>query len=455
MIKFIIGILKNKLGFDKSIFLTSLARVFQAVSGVVNILFIARFLSEVEQGFYYTFASILAIQIFFELGLNSIITQYVAHEASHLSISDSGEFVGPAKHRSRLSSLLHLSIKWYSIIAGFLFVVLLFAGMAFFREFNSSNDVSWIIPWSILSLTTTLSFIINPFLAFLEGLGKVKEIAKIRLQQQLFSTFLLWICFALGTKLYAAGISNLIGLLFIIILIRKKKFTILFAKIWSYLDSDRINYKTEVFPYQWKIALSWISGYFIFQLFNPVLFAKEGPVIAGQMGMTLSVLNGILALSISWISTKVPSFSGLIAQKKFSLLDNLFSRTLKQSAFVNFILLIFMGVLIYIIRIFNIEVKGKLLGDRFLDYFPMICMMIPIFLNHIVASWATYLRCHKEEPYLVNSIIAAVLCISSTLVFGYLYGVYGITIGYCAISILMFPWSNYIFITKKSEWHAR
>ena len=34
-------------------------------------------------------------------------------------------------------------------------------------------------------------------------------------------------------------------------------------------------------------------GYFIFQLFNPVLFATEGAVVAGQMGMTLAALNGI------------------------------------------------------------------------------------------------------------------------------------------------------------------
>lgn len=63
-----------KLGIDKSIFFTSLARVIQAVGGVVSILFVARYLTGIEQGFYYTFGSIVAIQIFFELGLNGIIT---------------------------------------------------------------------------------------------------------------------------------------------------------------------------------------------------------------------------------------------------------------------------------------------------------------------------------------------------------------------------------------------
>ena len=46
--------------------------------------------------------------------------------------------------------------------------------------------------------------------------------------------------------------------------------------------TDTISYMKEIFPNQWKIALSWVSGYFIFHFFNPVLFA-EGPVVAGQM----------------------------------------------------------------------------------------------------------------------------------------------------------------------------
>ena len=55
----------------------------------------------------------------------------------------------------------------------------------------------------------------------------------------------------------------------------------------------------EIFPFQWKIALSWISGYLIFQLFNPVLFATEGSKIAGQMGMTMVAISGISSISIS------------------------------------------------------------------------------------------------------------------------------------------------------------
>ena len=63
----------RKIGIDKSVAYSSGARVVQGVTGVVTVLMIAGFLSKVDQGYYYTFGSILAIQIFFELGLTNIL----------------------------------------------------------------------------------------------------------------------------------------------------------------------------------------------------------------------------------------------------------------------------------------------------------------------------------------------------------------------------------------------
>ena len=55
---------------------------------------------------------------------------------------------------------------------------------------------------------------------------------------------------------------------------------------------------------QWRIAVSWMCGYFIFQLFVPVLFAYRGPLEAGQMGISLSISNVLASVAISWVNTK-------------------------------------------------------------------------------------------------------------------------------------------------------
>ncbi len=94
---------------------------------------------------------------------------------------------------------------------------------------------------------------------------------------------------------------------------------------------NSVHWRKEVWPFQWRIAISWISGYFVFQLFNPVLFAFKGPVAAGQMGMSLSIATALQAVAISWINTKAAPFGTMIARKEYGRLDQLFFQALKQS----------------------------------------------------------------------------------------------------------------------------
>ena len=212
----------------------------------------------------------------------------------------------------------------------------------------------------------------------------------------------------------------------------------------------------EIFPYQWKIALSWMSGYFIFQLFNPVLFATEGAKVAGQMGMTLTVLNAINALSMNWITTKVPLFSRLIELKDYFNLDKIFNKTVWQETSICLGLLIVYVLGVEFLRYFQIGFHGNLIGERFLAFLPMVLMCLPVFTNQFVFSVATYLRCHKKEPFLIQSLVMGVLTMLSTVFLGKEYGLYGICVGYCVLSILVsFPWGMIIFITKKKEWHGK
>lgn len=440
----------NIIGLDGAILYTSFSKVFTILSSVVTIFIITKFLSATEQGFYYTFSSVLAIQLFFELGLNSVITQYTAHEVSFLTWESNAVLKGSTSHISRLSSLLHFAMKWYLLLSSILFVALFLVGFYFFTEFDNTNgSVSWFFPWLVISISSTMSFIISPIAAFLEGLGKVKQIAKIRFITQLCSMLIIWLSLSTGFKLYAGGLSTLIGVfVFIVILYYSSHFNIL-INIWKLIGKEKVDFFTEIFPFQWKIAISVISGYFIFQLFSPVLFATEGPIIAGQMGQTQAALNGILGLSFSWMSTKIPLFSNLVARKKYKELDAIFNRTLIQSSIINASSLILLLVFIFGLRHYQVP-----LGSRFLSYGPLILMMIPIFLNQISSSWSTYLRCHKKDPFLVLSIIGAITTSVSTIYLGKFYGVIGITMGYCLLFFFInFLGGYYIFRSKKRAWH--
>jgi hypothetical protein len=172
------------------------------------------------------------------------------------------------------------------------------------------------------------------------------------------------------------------------------------------------------------------------------------------MGMTLTVLNNIQSLSMSWMSTKIPVFSNLISLKEYTSLDIIFEKTLKQSAIINALALFVVFAVIYVIRDYKVIIHGMNIGERFLDYLPLFLMMSSILLNQFVFSWATYLRCHKEEPYLLLSIVTGIACLLSTILFGKYFGVIGITLGYSSITLGTFIWAYILFLKKRQQWHT-
>ena len=387
--------------------------------------------------------------------MTSILTQFVAHEVAYINITRDGEIDGNIKNISRLGSLLHFSVKWYSVISLIFFAIIIPVGFIFFSEYgNNANDIEWKLPWLLICIASAIKLFQSPFTSILMGLGKVTEMSKVTFYQQIILPIVVWLGLILNWDLYVVGISSILSAIWWNVYIYKTDLQRLLIKIWKINIAEKVNYSKEIFPFQWKIAVSWISGYFIFQLFNPVLFATDGPVVAGQMGMTLTVLNAIQALSMSWLNTKVPEYSRLIALKDYCTLDNLFNITMKQMLIVCFVLLSLMFFGIVGLRVFEIRIGDNLVGDRFIDYIPMLLMMIVVIINQYVSSWATYLRCHKQEPFLLNSLLGGIFNCLSTIFLGNLFGLNGIVVGYFLITLIFLPWGYYIYISKKKEWHA-
>ena len=444
----------QKLGIDKAIFFTLLSRGLSISTALFTVFFVAKNLSPEEQGFYYTFGSIVALQVFFELGLTGIITQFVAHEASHLKLNSEYKMEGEEIYRSRLSSLLKFCAKWYLVVAILVFVALGIFGSIFFSSYSTEHkDIEWFLPWILLAVGTAFNLLLSPITAFLEGLGKVKEVAQLRFVQQIVHPIVIWGGLSVGGKLFVSGADAFIRVLVVALIVAKSPFFRILRNIWNDHGSEKVLYMKEIFPYQWRIALSWVSGYFIFQLFNPVLFATEGAKVAGQMGMTLAALNGWQALTQSWINTKVPRLSGYIAQKDYKNLDLLFGKTMKQMMLIGTSCLIAFIIAMYVIQKIDFMLFGIRIGDRFLPILPLCLMAWAIWTMFPINCWATYLRCHKKEPLLLNSVVVGILCCISTVTFGNLYGVYGITIAFALLRFVSLTWINYIYRHKKREWH--
>ena len=444
----------RKIGMDKAIAYTSGNGIISAFIGVFSVALYAICLTKEEQGYFYTFASVLAIQGFFELGFTGIMTQFVAHEHAHLTWdTDCIGLNGDSKYRSRLASLLHICVKWYSLVAALFLITIQVAGNLFFETYGKNECVDWKLPWVIISCMNAWSLFIAPLFSFMNGLGLVKDMAKMQFFRTIVNTIILWVCLLLGLKLYSMAFAAVVSAVFVVLYFVKHGFLKILAGIWKAAIQERVSYMKEIFPFQWKIALSWMSGYFIFHFMNPVIFANIGSIAAGQFGMSINVLNYIRSFAMSWITTKIPLMSKLIELKNYFDLDKLFNRTVIQEILVCFALLSGFWIVIFVLRETQFVFLGNVLSERFLDYLPLLLVSVPVILQAVTDNFATYLRCHKQEPFLIISVVNGIASALSILTLGKIWGLYGITGGYCFLTIVFSPWGYWIFKTKKTEWH--
>jgi hypothetical protein len=446
----------KSVGIDRAIAYTIVGKGFQVLTGPVTLILIAHFLSPVAQGFYYTFSSVVSLQLFFELGLSFVILQFASHEKAGLTWTRSTTLEGIPLNKQRLASLLRLCIKWYGIIALLMVGILIPVGIWFLGSNKSNIDVEWQLPWMLVVTSAGAILLLNSLLSFLEGCGLVAEIARMRLFQNLLSSFCLWSAFALNANLFAAAIPNLIGVIVISNWLFRKYSHFLLDLIYyskqegnNELPSSTISWQKEIFPLQWKIAVSWLSGYFIFYLFTPILFIFYGAVTAGQMGMSLSLTSAITNLAVSWISTKSSPFGSLIAVKKYRELDQMFFPALWRSVGVS----ILGGILLLAVVFFLHQIKHPF-THRLVDLVPLSLLVLAGVCNVYITSLAIYLRAHKQEPFLTITIINGILTGLCTYFFGREYGIMGMTVGYLSTIFFCFviPGSS-IFLNKRKVWH--
>lgn len=173
------------LGMDGAVTYAFLARIAGIVGSTGTVLLIVRSLSPIEQGYYYTLLSLVSLQIVFELGFCFVIQQLAAHECVHLELRSDGKVTGDPEAHARLASALKLSVRWYTVAALTMALLLAPLGLVFFSDYSAhgSAQVAWRGPWLCAVFACSASLWCMPFYSFLEGCGQVRAVAAMRFRQ--------------------------------------------------------------------------------------------------------------------------------------------------------------------------------------------------------------------------------------------------------------------------------
>lgn len=425
-----------------------LTRIWGLGSGAVTLLLIASRFSRELQGYYFTFSSLLALSVFLEMGLGQVILQFASHEWSQLGLSQERQIVGDPESLSRLVSLGQFSIRWFFVVGGLVAVGLGAAGLIFFSH-SSQAGINWVAPWLALCILTAVNICLTPLWSLLDGCNQVDETYRFRFVSGCLSTFTIWVAILLGASLWTAALSTIVQLISAAVFLYRR-FRHFFRPFLSPAKMGTVKWRAEILPLQWKIAISWLSGYLFFSLFTPALFKFQGAVAAGQMGMSWGIVNALSSISTTWILTKVPRFGVMVAIKDYKALDRLTFRSGVASTIVAFCGSIAIEGLVFLLYAFHHP-----LANRLLLPLPTGLFLIATVLMQISQAQSAYLRAHKKEPMMGLSVACGLLVCLLTLLLGRRFGATGMAAGYLSVvALIVLPIGTIIWSRCRAIWHA-
>ncbi len=451
--------LARAMGMDRAVGFAVLARFWQLLTGPVTQLLIVMSFTETTQGYYFAFSYLLGMQIFVELGLHVVIINVASHEWSRLSLRN-GRLQGDPTAMLRLISLGRLTFHWYLAAAVLFVAIVSVAGCFFFTDSarlklitgTTLEQLPWLSPWLVLVLLTGLQLALLPLTALLEGCDQLTVINRVRFWQNVAGTLTVWLLISSGAGLWAlagsAGI-RLLGELYLV-LIRYREF---FKSFREAVPGSSLNWRQEVLPLQWRIAIQGILLWFVNGVPGLVIFRYHSEAEAGRLGMTWTILTALQAASMAWIETRRPQFGSLIAAGQYGDLDRLFFRMTRIA-----MSLIIGAAAALTLAVWWIGTRNEWLFERIagrmLSFEATALFALAVVLMQFALCTNLYVRAHKRDPFLAASIVSSVTIAFLEIRWGITHRSTGVAFGYLiGVGCVQLPLWTTIWWWTRRQWH--
>ena len=376
------------------------------MSGPINIFLLATCLSPEEQGYYYAFMGVAGISVFFELGLGVVLTQFFSHEYAQLEWNDAGQLEGEPEAKRRIASILRTAIVVYALISLISTPVVLGSGILFFDRIQAQENLNWFAPWIVLTFLVGVSGGTTPITSFISSCGRLGEFAKIQAIATIVASIGFWIALYAGLGLYAVCISLVISSIILWWWCIAQSFNAVIDLMKTENSHVPFSWSTEVWPMQWRIAVSWLAGYFAFQAIPPIIFQTHGAIEAGKVGMTIGISYTIGAIGSSWINANVPKFGELASSRRLAELNSLFKISLTRS-----ILFIAFAGFMVVITLFAADQFKAPFVEKMLPPGPFALVIASALAATVMYAESCYLRSFKEEPLMPVNMICSICTI--------------------------------------------
>jgi len=350
-----------------------------------------RRLSSSELGFFFSFLSFGAFVRLADFGLASASLLMGGRLAGTGRLSELGSVAVRVRRWSLVSSTLATGT------AGLLGWVIFSSTHA--REGPSA--VSWRGPWAAYLIAVLVNEVTIAQISLREGGGRVTAMWRLRLLQEWISGAVCLGALYVGGGLWSLSLfaatraaSAIVGIAFTASSGGERNEPAYPMRRWM----------KEVWPFQWKMGMSGLSGFLIFRAFTPIVMLEKGPVTAGEFGLAVALMNLLLTASSAWPLSQTAHYAAMMAARRFRELRGEFPRLLWLSSLLSASAAISAILVLQWARHFGLP-----FANHFPDLETTALLTAAAVVHHVVACIAMYLRAEGREPFLIPSVIGSIV----------------------------------------------
>jgi O-antigen/teichoic acid export membrane protein len=425
--------IKKSSGIADPIVLSSgFVRLVSTITSPLAALLVVHYLTLAEQGYWFTFQGIVMMANYAEMGMAQVIMQFAAHETGGTTGEREKQL---PRDNKRLKSILRISLIFGGLSALLQFLIALPLGYLILSSHTEAGQqIEWLGPWVLLCCVAPLNLLLVFVNGFLEGCQFIVQANLRRALQAIAQVGVTLLVFSLGGRLWSLGAglfaSFAVGLLWIL----AAHGGFLGQMLAGFRQNREISWRKEVWPLQWRYAMTWATGLFTYGLFNPLIFSLAGAEAAGQFGFTMAVVGMVLAYSQVWTASRAAVFAKLNAGTEWDELKHLFERSARYGA-----LAYLLGAAGVLVSLHVINIYLPWLAVRFLDPLATAILLAGGGVNLMTFFITYFVRSFKEEPFVKLAWLVAALMLSLLPVGTILFGTTGAAAAYLIAQSAILP----------------
>lgn len=310
-------------------------------SGLLCLIIVAGSYDSFSAGRIYTLISLAGAAALFELGLSTLVLQ----RASQVTREKSWNPLDPAQSHELITPSMGHYLVLICLQALLLLTVLLPVGLwvivdVFKEPVAGQGFFAWVGACMVMALGLPTALV----LSILEGLGQLAVVAKVRAVQALTSLLALNLplFFGFGYPAVAIQLACALALGWLTLWALNGPFVKL---ILRHLSLQFVSARAKLdWPFQWRLSLSFLSGYFSNQAWVVAISLTGAVALAGNVAMTLQVLMSMVGFAMTPIAARLATLSALARKDSRVEYHKLTSVLIRQSGLIFLVMLAVVAV---------------------------------------------------------------------------------------------------------------